>query len=117
MNHQERELAEPKLTLEEAKAKINAGLTVTGTAQAVIPTETGGEKFCYEFTCKAGGEDCIVYIHLRDRQRGGYSLYYSHEQRNPDGVKRTGKRAGEARSFFMEKSGSRKKAVARTPGR
>lgn len=62
MNHQERELAEPKLTLEEAKAKINAGLTVTGTAQAVIPTETGGEKFCYEFTCKAGGEDCIVYI-------------------------------------------------------
>ena len=47
---------------EEAKAKINTGLTVTGTAQTVIPAETGGERFCYEFTCKAGGEDCIIYI-------------------------------------------------------
>ena len=33
------------------------------------------EKFCYEFTCKAGGEDCIVYI---DCETGKEAVSYTH---------------------------------------
>ncbi len=67
MSHKARTLAEPKLSIYEARDKVSKNLTVKKMAEAIIPLETGKEAYCYEFTCTEGATDCIVYI---DTQTG-----------------------------------------------
>lgn len=62
MNHTERNLDPPKLTVEQAREKVAKGLDVKPSGLAVIPTDYGTEKFCYEFTGKLDDKDFIVYI-------------------------------------------------------
>jgi len=61
-NHTEREIQTPKISLEEARKKINGNLKVKSTGLAIIPTNYKKELFCYEFKGKLNDKDFIVYI-------------------------------------------------------
>ncbi|HHU32873.1 MAG: germination protein YpeB [Zhaonellaceae bacterium] len=62
MAHHERELPEPELTPEEAKAKVNSRVQVEGIRKAVIPMLNGKEAFTYEINGKLNGEQYLIYI-------------------------------------------------------
>lgn len=63
MNHHQRELDAPKITVQEAQKSLNKNLTVQSSKLAVIPTESANEIFCFEFLCKGkNGEDILIYI-------------------------------------------------------
>ena len=57
-----RELSDKKITLEEARSKVNQNLNVSSSGLAVIPTEWGTEVLCYEFKGNTAENDFIVYI-------------------------------------------------------
>ncbi|MDD6175183.1 MAG: germination protein YpeB [Firmicutes bacterium] len=69
MNHMKRDLAEPKLSAEEARQRLSPALIpAVGPGLAVVPTAGGGEAFCYEFRCTGvRGETVLVYL---DTQTG-----------------------------------------------
>ena len=60
--HTERKLERPKITLEQAKKKINSRIKIASSGLAIIPTQFKTEKYCYEFKGKLNDKDCIVYI-------------------------------------------------------
>jgi len=62
ISHKERDLDEPKLTMEEARKLVSPNLNVTSERLAVIPTETRKERLCYEFKGTSQGKNYIVYI-------------------------------------------------------
>ena len=61
-SHQERNLAEPKVTVEEAKESLNDELTIESQRLAMIPTEWKTEVLCWEFEGNYEGLDFIVYV-------------------------------------------------------
>lgn len=63
MNHKERTAPAPKVTKEQAQQRLSPKLTVLSSRLAFIPTDAGGEIYCYEFHCKGQQEDeLLVYI-------------------------------------------------------
>lgn len=63
MNHKARQLSAPVKTEEEARAALSPALKVESSALAVIPTDGGDEKYCYEFRCLGiNEEEVLVYI-------------------------------------------------------
>ena len=62
MNHTQRELPSPKLTMEDAHSKISTGLEVSGTKLALIPKDSMREVLCYEFKGVFNGKNFIVYV-------------------------------------------------------
>ena len=61
-NHTVRSINTPKITLEEAKGKLNKNLDITSSGMAIIPTEWKTEILCYEFKGKVDNTDFLVYI-------------------------------------------------------
>lgn len=62
-NHKDRTFASPKLTAAQAEAKLSKYLKVINHKMALIPTESGKERYCYEFRCTAqDNKDLLVYI-------------------------------------------------------
>ena len=61
-HREKRELQETKISLEEARSKVNKDLNVSSSGLAVIPTEWGTEVLCYEFKGNTANNDFIVYI-------------------------------------------------------
>ncbi len=62
-NHKNRTFTTPAHSAEKAREKLNEKLKVTGTALALIPTDSAGEVRCYEFTCTAERkEEILVYL-------------------------------------------------------
>jgi len=63
VNHTIRELDEPLLTAEEARAFLSPLLTVASAKLCLIPSDGMREIFCYEFKCSAeDGRQILVYI-------------------------------------------------------
>ena len=60
--HKKRNIEKPGLSLSEARKLVNPRLKVNSEAMAVIPTESGAEKLCYEFKGEYGGDNFIVYL-------------------------------------------------------
>ena len=68
MNHRERQLAVPQISLEQARQSLSPLLTVEREGQALIPSAGEREVDCYEFVCRTPeNTHCIVYI---DAQTG-----------------------------------------------
>lgn len=68
MNHKERAIPTPKVTKGQARQRLSPKLTVLSSRLAFIPTDAGGEIYCYEFHCRGQKEDeLLVYI---DAQTG-----------------------------------------------
>jgi len=63
MHHHERELPEPSVSEEDARAKVSPRLKVLSAGLAVIPTDGRNEVFVREFKCEAeDGRHYIVYV-------------------------------------------------------
>lgn len=63
MNHTQRTIGAPALTSEQAAANVSKSLEIESSRPVIIPTDSLGEEYCYEFTCKsASGEDVLIYI-------------------------------------------------------
>lgn len=63
-SHTERELKEPKVSIEEAKKSLNKDLNIESEALAMIPTEWQTEVLCWEFEGNVDGLDFIVYVNV-----------------------------------------------------
>lgn len=61
-SHQERSLATPKISIEEANKNLNKNLEIISEGLAVIPTEWKTEIQCYEFKGKVDDTEFLVYI-------------------------------------------------------
>ena len=62
MNHVERQIEDPKYTLNDAYEKVSEHLEIRSSAVAIIPTGGGNEKLAYEFIGDYEGESYYVYI-------------------------------------------------------
>ena len=60
--HTERNIPEPKITLEEAKDMIGDRMEIISSGLAIIPTDYKTELFTYEFKGKLNDKDFLVYI-------------------------------------------------------
>lgn len=68
-NHTERAFETPQHTAEQAREKISPKLTVNNIALALIPTNSGGEVRCFEFSCTSeDGQDILIYINTSSLQ-------------------------------------------------
>lgn len=61
-SHRERDIPKPKITEQEARAKINPRMEILSSGLAIIPTEYKTELFVYEFKGKVNKNDFLVYI-------------------------------------------------------
>ncbi|ATW23886.1 germination protein YpeB [Candidatus Formimonas warabiya] len=66
MQHHQRNLPEPKLTLEEARKKLNKVIKVDSERLTLIPLETGEEVLCYEFKGSYKSDNFLIYINALD---------------------------------------------------
>ena len=63
MSHTERDLAEIRVTEDEAREKVSKELEILSHGMAVIPTDGKYEVLCHEFKCETEDErHCIVYV-------------------------------------------------------
>lgn len=62
MSHKKRDLPEPAISEEQARAAINTRFEVLGGKLALIPVGTQEERLTYEFQGKLGEETYLVYI-------------------------------------------------------
>lgn len=63
-NHYERKFATPKISMEEAKSKLNTDIEIINQRLAMIPTEWNTEIFCYEFQGKIDEIEFLTYINV-----------------------------------------------------
>jgi len=63
VNHTKRTYPKKLFSKLRAQEKVSPQLQITGSQLCVIPTDSLGEKLCYEFRCKAkNGRNVLVYI-------------------------------------------------------
>ena len=60
--HRKRNFTTPKITVDEARKKINPRLEIESSGLVVIPTKWKSEILTYEFKGKVDGRDFLVYI-------------------------------------------------------
>lgn len=65
-SHRQRQIAEPKITIEEAKAKLNPKIEILSSNMAIIPTDWQTELTTYEFKGKVDENNFIVYINVEN---------------------------------------------------
>lgn len=63
-SHVEREWPEEKITIDEARSKLNPDLKILSEKKAVIPKEDKSEKYCYEFKGVVDDRNFLVYINV-----------------------------------------------------
>ncbi|HBI26364.1 MAG TPA: germination protein YpeB, partial [Peptococcaceae bacterium] len=68
MSHEERDLPQPKISIDEARKKLNPDLKVQSERMALIPTSGKHEVLTYEFKTEMRGDSFLVYINA---QTGG----------------------------------------------
>ncbi len=61
-SHHERNLVKPKISIQQAKSKINKNLEIFSEGLAVIPTDYKTELVAYEFKGRVGENEFIVYV-------------------------------------------------------
>lgn len=65
-NHSQRQIANIKVTKDEAKKTLNKDLQIQSEGMAIIPTEWKTEILCYEFKGKVEDNEFLVYINAED---------------------------------------------------
>ena len=61
-SHEEREIKIAKVSMEQAKEKLNKNLQIMSEGKAIIPTKWKTEILCYEFKGKVEDTEFLVYI-------------------------------------------------------
>lgn len=62
MNHETRDISDETVSQDEAEATILGVVDVLETNLCYIPTGGGKEIFCWEFKCKFGEDDYLIYV-------------------------------------------------------
>lgn len=65
-SHEERKIADVKISKEKAKETLNKNLEITSESLAIIPTEWKTEVLCWEFKGKVNDTDFLVYINAEN---------------------------------------------------
>ena len=65
-NHTIRNFTKPKITVDEAKSKLNKKLQLESEGLAMTPTEWKTEIFCYEFKGKVDDREFLLYINVEN---------------------------------------------------
>lgn len=65
-SHTTREVQEPKISVDEARAKINPSLEIESERLAIIPTEFQTELLCWEFKGTIGDRDFLLYVNVEN---------------------------------------------------
>ena len=65
-SHEYRSFVTPKISIDEARDKINKKLDITSEGLAMIPTEFQTEILCWEFKGKLEDRDFLVYINVEN---------------------------------------------------
>ena len=65
-SHQERDTSKIRISIDEAKTKLNKNLEIMSEGLAVIPTEWQTEILCYEFKGKIKDTEFLVYINTEN---------------------------------------------------
>jgi len=65
MTHYKRELPAPKITVNQARQRVNNKLKIESSRLALIPRTVGGEVLTYEFRGKIEGDTYYVYINAQ----------------------------------------------------
>lgn len=63
-SHYERNISKPKISIEQARSKINPNLQISSEGLAIIPTQFKTEILCWEFKGKVEERDFLVYINV-----------------------------------------------------
>ena len=63
-SHTERAYVRPKISIDEAKSRLNSRLEILSENMAIIPTEWKTEINCYEFKGKVEDKEFLVYINV-----------------------------------------------------
>lgn len=66
MNHQDRQIPTPKLTVDEGKDKVNADLDIKEDHLAIIDNDLGEEVLVYEYLGVLGDETYRIFINVMD---------------------------------------------------
>jgi germination protein YpeB len=80
-NHTKRDIPEPKISMEEARKKINGKMEVLSSGLAIIPTNYKKEIFCYEFKGKLNDKDSLS-TSMQKGRRGRYIDDNRHTKRS-----------------------------------
>lgn len=62
MAHKERKIPMPEISADQARSKASRRMKITGTRLAMIPTDSGQEKFSYEISGQINEEPYLVYV-------------------------------------------------------
>lgn len=65
-SHIQRNIPAPRLSMEEARARISSRMEILSSGLAIIPTNYKTELFTYEFKGKLNGKDFLVYINTEN---------------------------------------------------
>ena len=66
VNHRKRAFPEKVMSVRECKKRLSPYLTCLSSGMALIPTEGGGEQYCYEYKCRSeDGRDILVYVNAQ----------------------------------------------------
>lgn len=65
LNHHERNIPKPKISIKEAREKVSIYADVAKPRLAIIPTEGGEEALCYEFKANYKEDTFLIYIHAQ----------------------------------------------------
>ncbi|QXM05441.1 germination protein YpeB [Crassaminicella indica] len=65
MNHRERNILKPKVTIKEAREKVSIYAKNSKPRLAIIPTEGGEEVLCYEFKAEYKEDTFLIYINAQ----------------------------------------------------
>lgn len=60
--HHDRDIPQPKINKEEARARVKTDFQIDSVRHAIIPKTEVKEVLCYEFKDKYKGGDFIVYV-------------------------------------------------------
>ncbi|WP_102027180.1 germination protein YpeB [Salirhabdus sp. Marseille-P4669] len=66
INHQDRDIKEPKITMDEAKKEVNPRVEIQESSLAIIDNDLGEEVLCYEFIGVLGEDTYRIYINAMD---------------------------------------------------
>lgn len=66
VNHRKRSFPEKVMSVKECQKRLSPYLQCKTSGMALIPTEGGGEEYCYEYKCRSEeGRDILVYINAQ----------------------------------------------------
>ncbi len=65
MYHKKRDIPTVKVSVEDAKAKINPNVTIKSTTLAIIPKDDGREDFCWQVEGQIDDRRCLIYVNTQ----------------------------------------------------